>query len=139
MGFLGKLAIRGSGRRRQETRQSAIDAATVVVGMGKRPMIIVDGDTGKIIQANAAAYGLFGVPLIGQPLDRIVPKRHQEAHKEHRRDYMQLPVARPMGVGIEVQAVTGIMHVEVLVEIGLTPIPMTRLILAEIDPLEVPS
>jgi hypothetical protein len=69
-------------------------------------------------------------------LDRLVPERHQQAHKEHRSDYMQFPVARPMGVGIEVHAVTAIDRREVLVDIGLTPIPETSLVIAEIDALE---
>jgi hypothetical protein len=49
-------------------------------------------------------------------------------------DYMQVPVARPMGVGIEVRAITK-GGAEVVVEIALTPIQMTRMILAEIDPV----
>jgi PAS domain S-box-containing protein len=97
-------------------------------------MVIVDGDSGKIVQANAAAYGLLGAPLIGQPLERFIPESDQQAHKEHRRDYMQVPAARPMGVGIEVRAITK-GGAEVVVEIALTPIQMTRMILAEIDPV----
>lgn len=129
MGALARLAAATFGRHRQ------LDDAAAILAQSGRAMMIVDGDSGKIIQANAAAYELFGPPLVGATLDRVVPERHQPAHKEHRRDYMQFPVARPMGVGIEVQAVTKDRG-EVLVEIGLTPIPAARLIIAEIDRLD---
>jgi PAS domain S-box-containing protein len=128
MGALARLAATTFGRHRH------IDETVGILALSERAMIIVDGDKGKIIQANAAAYELFGPPLVGATLDRLVPERHQHAHKEHRRDYMQFPVARPMGVSIEVQAVTK-GGKELLVQIGLTPIPTSRMIITEIDPL----
>jgi PAS domain-containing protein len=130
MGALARLAAVTFGRHRQ------LDDAAAILAQSGRAMMIVDGERGKIIQANASAYELFGPPLVGATLDRVVPERHQPAHREHRRDYMQFPVARPMGVGIEVHAVTTKDRGEVLVEIGLTPIPASRLIIVEIDPLD---
>jgi PAS domain-containing protein len=100
-------------------------------------MMIVVGDSGKIIQANAAAYRLFGPPLVGGALDRLIPGRARHAHNEHRKHYMQFPVARPMSAGVDVHANTK--RGEILVRIGLTPIPTTRLIIAEIDPLVEPN
>jgi hypothetical protein len=129
MGALAKFVAATFGRSQN------IKEAAVMLEESGRAMIIVDGDSGKIIQGNASAYDLFGPPLVSSNLDRIVPERHRQAHKEHRNDYMQFPVARPMGVGIEVHAVTARDRREVLVEVGLTPIPATRLIIAEIDPL----
>jgi hypothetical protein len=129
MGALAKFVAGTFGRSQN------INEAAVLLAQSGRAMIIVDGDSGKIIQGNAPAYELFGPPLVSSDLDRIVPARHQQAHKEHRRDYMRFPVARPMGVGVEVHTVTAKDDCEVLVEIGLTPIPATRLIIAEIDPL----
>ena len=132
MGALARLAAGTLARRRN------IEETAALLAKSARAMIVVDGDSGKIVQANAAAYQLFGPPLVGSTLDRFVPERHQPAHKEHRQDYMRFPVARPMGLGIEVRAVAGKHRREVLVEIGLTPVPGTRLIIAEIDPLEEP-
>jgi PAS domain-containing protein len=132
MGALARLAASTFGRRQ------LIDEAAGILEQSGRAMIIVDGDNGKLIQANAAAYELFGSPLVGARLDRIVPEHHRQAHNQHRADYMQFPVARPMSVGIEVHATTKDRG-ETLVVIGLTPIPTTRLIIAEIDPLEEPS
>lgn len=100
-------------------------------------MMIVAGDSGKIIQANAAAYQLFGPPLVSASLDRVIPGRARHAHHEHRKDYMQFPVERPMSAGIDVHANTK--RGDILVRIGLTPIPTTRLIIAEIDPLAEPD
>jgi PAS domain S-box-containing protein len=136
---IAELAIGAFGRRREETLNIHVDDAAAILAMSKQPMIIVDGDDGKIIQANAGAYGLLGPPLVGATLDRLVPERHQQAHKEHRSDYMQFPVARPMGVGIKVQAVTAEDGREIPVEIALTPIPTTRLIIAELQLLEETS
>jgi two-component system, LuxR family, sensor kinase FixL len=128
MGALARLAAATFGRH------AHIDDAAKILAQSERAMVIVDGDDGRIVQANAAAYKLFGPPLVGAILDRLVPERDQQAHNEHRRDYMQFPVARPMGVGIEVQATVN--GGDIPVEIGLTPIPATRLIIAEIDPLD---
>ena len=96
-------------------------------------MIIVDGDKGEIVQANTAAYELFGPPLVGATLDRLVPEPLRQAHNDHRSTYMRLPVARPMSLGVEVHATVKDRDA-IPVVIGLTPIPSTRLIIAEIDP-----
>jgi PAS domain S-box-containing protein len=129
MGALARLAAEAFGRRRP------IDQTAEILEISNRAMVIVDGDSGRIIQANAAAYELFGPPLVGADLDRVVPERDRQAHKEHRKDYMRFPVARPMGLGIEVRATTKDRE-EILVQIGLTPIPGGRLVIAEIDPLQ---
>jgi PAS domain-containing protein len=128
MGALASLAAATFSRRRH------IGEAAGILAMSERAMIIVDGDDGKIIQANAIAYELFGPPLVGATLDRIIPERHRQSHEEHRSDYMKVPLARPMGVGIAFHAVAT--KGEIPVEIGLTPIPKTRLVIAEIEPLE---
>src|ERR1700730_6584498 len=112
MGALARLAAGTFGRRRR------LDETAGILAMSGRAMIIVDGEQGTILQANAAAYELLGPPLVGAALDRIVPERHQQAHKDHRGDYMKFPVARPMGVGIEVPAVTAKGRGEVVVDIG---------------------
>jgi PAS domain S-box-containing protein len=128
MGALARLAAATFSRHR------LIDAAGILA-TSSRAMMIVDGDSGKIIQANPVAYELFGAPLVSATLDRVVPERHQQTHKEHRRDYMQVPITRPMGVGVAFHAVAANGR-EILVEIGLTPIPRTRLVIAEIGPAE---
>jgi PAS domain S-box-containing protein len=129
MGALADLAARAFGRNRH------IEEAAAILAESGRAMMIVDGDEGKIVQANAAAYALFGPPLVGANLDRVVPERYREAHRVHSTDYMQLPVARPMSAGIEVRATLKDGR-ETRALVSLTPISTTRLVIAEIDPLE---
>jgi len=94
-------------------------------------MMIVDADSRRIVHANAAAYDLFGAPLVDAALDRLIPEDLQQAHKQHIRDYMETPVDRPLSVRFEAPATTKEGMKTVI--IGLTPIPATRLVIAETD------
>jgi PAS domain S-box-containing protein len=86
-------------------------------------MLMVD-DAGLIVMLNAEAERLFGyerVELIGESVDRLVPKRFRGAHPSHRGAFMAAPQARAMGAGRELfgRRKDG---TEVPVEIGLNPI-----------------
>jgi PAS domain-containing protein len=127
MGDLARIAADAYGRN-QDLRDTV-----AVLSESNRAMIIADGDRGKIVEANHAAIELFGRPLIGANISRFIPDRYQQAHGAHLKDFMQHPVARPMSAGIDVHAKTKA-HGETVARVGLTPIPATHLVIAEIDP-----
>jgi PAS domain-containing protein len=128
MGDLATVAADAYGRTQH------LEDAVAVLSESNRAMIIVDGDRGNIVEANDAAFELFGRPLIGANISRFIPDRYQQAHGAHLKDFMQHPVARPMSAGVDVHAKTKA-HGETLARVGLTPIPATHLVIAEIDPL----
>jgi PAS domain S-box-containing protein len=69
-------------------------------------IIGVDSD-GRIELMNEQAARLFGWDhdeLIGRPVEVLVPLAVQERHVAHRRSYLADPVARPMGLGLRLQA-----------------------------------
>jgi PAS domain-containing protein len=128
MGDLATVAADAYGRTQH------LEDAVAVLSESNRAMIIVDGDRGNIVEANDAAFELFGRPLIGANISRFIPDRYQQAHGAHLKDFKQHPVARPMSAGVDVHAKTKA-HGETLARVGLTPIPATHLVIAEIDPL----
>ena len=106
-----------------------MDETVGILAQSERAMMIIDADSGRIVQANPAAYDLFGAPLVDAALERLIPEDLQPAHKQHIKDYMKTPVDRPLSSRFEAPATTkdGIRTVI----IGLTPIPSTRLVIAE--------
>lgn len=128
MGDLATIAADAYGRSQH------LEDTVAVLAESKRAMIITDGDRGNIVEANDAALELFGRPLIGTNISRLIPGRYQPAHEAHRKDFMQRLIARPMSAGVDVRAMTKD-HGETVARVGLTPIPATRLVIAEIDPL----
>ncbi len=62
---------------------------------------------GSIVFANTQAAGLFGYEredLVGALVDLLVPSASREVHPTHRARYLQSPVPRPMGAGMELAA-----------------------------------
>jgi len=116
-------------------RSGNLDETIGILGASHRAMIIVDGETGMIVHANDAAGELFGAPLGGVGVNRLVPERYREAHDALRSGFMRDERARPMAAKVDVLAVTRD-HGERHVRIGLTPIPSTSLVIAEVDPLD---
>jgi PAS domain-containing protein len=108
-----------------------MDETAGILAQSGRAMMIIDADSGRIVQANPAAYFLFGAPLVDAVLERLIPEDLQQAHKQHIKDYMETPVDRPLSIRFEAPATTkdGVQTVV----IGLTPIPSTRLVIAETD------
>jgi len=125
MGELARLAADAYGRNKRHGQTVGI------LAQSDRAMMIVNGDDGRIIEANDAAYELFGKPLAGANIDRVIPERYRHAHEGHRRIFMERPVVRPMALR-DLHAITKDQR-EIPVQIGLTPIPATRLVIAEID------
>jgi PAS domain S-box-containing protein len=72
------------------------------------PDAIVGVDpTGVIVLANAQAERLFGYArdeLLGSPVEILVPEAVRAVHPAHRQRYLEEPVPRPMGEGMELAA-----------------------------------
>lgn len=65
-------------------------------------MIGVDR-AGRIMVVNRQAELMFGYPrceLVGQPVERLVPRRFRRAHRRHRSAYSNDPHTRPMGAAL---------------------------------------
>src|SRR5512144_496769 len=66
--------------------------------------VLVIESGGNIIALNPQAERMFGYAadeLRGQPIERLLPARFAQAHKAHRTNYVENPVPRPMGSGLE--------------------------------------
>ncbi|MEB2785251.1 sensor histidine kinase [Algoriphagus persicinus] len=69
-------------------------------------IMLVD-DQGRILILNKFAEGLFGYSrsdLVGQPVEKLIPKRFSHRHETHRNSYHKDPHNRPMGLGMELYA-----------------------------------
>jgi PAS domain S-box-containing protein len=65
-------------------------------------LIIVDR-TGRILEANTAAEGLFGYSeeeFRGQPIELLLPEQLRELHRKHVNGYFEAPRTRAMGRGL---------------------------------------
>lgn len=85
--------------------------------------IILVGADGLIRDANRQAELMFGWPrdeMIGESVDILVPHALRDDHRRHRSAYRRRPASRPMGLGMELQAV-GRDGVGFPVEISLGP------------------
>ena len=85
-------------------------------------IVLVDAD-GLIREANDEAEIMFGWSrdeLVGESVELLIPQALRDDHRRHRSAYGQHPVARPMGVGMELQAI-GRDGVAFPVEISLGP------------------
>jgi PAS domain S-box-containing protein len=69
--------------------------------------MIIHNRQGNIIVVNAQAERMFGYSkqeLIGQPIDILIPERFRKTHVKERAAYMENPVTRSMGAGLELFA-----------------------------------
>jgi two-component system cell cycle sensor histidine kinase/response regulator CckA len=79
--------------------------STYLAVLEASPNAIVGVDNGaRIIYANPNAQTTFGYTrdeLIGQPIELLIPKRVSERHVGHRDGSLAHPLARPMGIGLD--------------------------------------
>lgn len=69
-------------------------------------LVLVDGDTGKIMQVNDRCSLLFGYhksELAGQGVEILIPEPLREQHKKHRANFAEDPRPRSMGVGLKLE------------------------------------
>ena len=66
--------------------------------------IVVVDEQGVVEVASAAVETLFGYgvgQVVGEPVDLLVPDQVREVHHTYRAAYIEDPVSRPMGAGLE--------------------------------------
>jgi PAS domain S-box-containing protein len=104
-------------------RKHAEDTFRGLLEAAPDAMVIVDA-AGCINRVNTQTERLFGwsrEELLGQPVERLVPRRYRAAHQQHRAAYASSPRVRGMGTG---QALFGVRKdgSEFPVEISLAPL-----------------
>ncbi|SHN06944.1 PAS domain-containing sensor histidine kinase [Chitinophaga sp. CF418] len=70
--------------------------------------ILVTNQQGQIVLINDFALTQFGYErdeLVGEYIERLLPKRFRERHVDHRNHYNHHPQSRPMGIGLDLFAV----------------------------------
>jgi PAS domain S-box-containing protein len=107
-------------KRAEELFQLAVEASPT-------GMIVVD-ESGCIMLSNAEALRLFGYSreeLLHQPIELLVPERHQTSHVGTRKGYLSAASTRPMGVGRDLMGRRKD-GTEFPLEIGLSPVLTSR-------------
>ena len=80
---------------------------TAVFEASPDAMLVVDSE-GMIRDLNRQAVAMFGwsrEDIEGAPVERLVPTASRDLHRRHRRRYAEAPRPRPMGRGLELEAV----------------------------------
>ncbi len=101
------------------------DAGNYRALLESAPVAILATDRqGRIVLFNRQAEEMFGYTrdeVFGQTVETLIPPRLQNAHVQHRADYMQAPRSRPMGIGMDL---IGRRHdgSEFPVEVGLSTV-----------------
>lgn len=69
--------------------------------------IIVTDPEGRIVLANPFLLNQFGYThseLIGEKVEKLIPRRYTERHVQHRHKFSEHPHSRPMGIGFDLFA-----------------------------------
>ena len=86
--------------------------------------IAVTDELGRMVEVNGCFETLFGYPreqLLGHAVEMLLPEAMRSAHREHRHDFDETPLARPMGTGLNLWG----LHADgttFAVEVGLSPV-----------------
>jgi PAS domain S-box-containing protein len=83
-------------RRTRERFAVLLDAAPDAV--------VIVGEDGRMMFVNRQTEELFRyerTELLGEPIEKLLPKRFRDRHVEHRAAYFADPRTRPMGFGLE--------------------------------------
>ena len=116
-------ARRRSAQRTERSREcSSRGDHAAVFDASPDAMLVVDAD-GVIRDLNRQAVAMFGwsrEELEGSEIERLIPDASRDRHRRHRRRYGESPKPRPMGKGLELEA----LHNDgttIPVEISLSP------------------
>jgi hypothetical protein len=105
------------------SRTPGIVSAEAVLEASPNAVVAIDAQ-GRITYLNAQVEKTFGyerAELIGQPIELLLPDRVADRHVGHRAGFTANPVARPMGIGLDL-AGRRKDGSEVPVEISLAPV-----------------
>ncbi len=84
---------------------SAMSAVSTHPALDASPMAVLGvAPDGTIAYANPQVERTFGWKprgLIGLPIETLIPERLTVQHLAHRRSFMERPLARPMGIGLD--------------------------------------
>jgi len=96
---------RRSGGPRGGAATSTDDSGRFRAVLEASPNAVVAVDTtGRITYANPQVHATFGYSreeLLGQPVEMLLPERVTVRHVAHRQGFVANPVARPMGIGLD--------------------------------------
>lgn len=84
-------------------RRQAEERFRSLLGSAPDAMVITDR-SGRIVMVNARTTELFGYEeseLLGEEVERLIPKRFRGRHPAHRESYYEDPQVRPMGIGLD--------------------------------------
>ena len=113
-------------------RKSAaiLDAAAVAAASGADCVMVIDGHSGLIERADAAAHRMFGWPegaLRGMHVNELIPRAKRNLHDAERVLYMLHPITKPMGPERKVM----VLHRDggqFEIEAGLSPMSGRRIV-----------
>jgi len=120
---MGEKELVASAIRDVTTRRRAEHKFRALLEAAPDAMIIAGAD-GRIVVVNAQAVKLFGYErqeLLGELVEKLIPKRFLHGHAAYRAHYVQAPKARGMGSDLELFALRKDGS-ECPVEISLSPI-----------------
>ncbi|HZE89699.1 MAG TPA: PAS domain-containing protein, partial [Verrucomicrobiae bacterium] len=90
--------------RRHPTQ--SLDVLTRIFEFAPDATLLLDAD-GRMLEVNLQAMHLFGydrAELVGEPVEKLLPKRFVGRHVEYRSGSMGEPRTRPTGAGVELFA-----------------------------------
>lgn len=90
-------------KREVQQRQQAEDRFRLLVESSPMGILLCDS-SGRITEANSQLQKMFGYTrkeLVGNPVEMLVPEAKRGAHAQHRSEYANTHIARPMGLGME--------------------------------------
>jgi PAS domain S-box-containing protein len=85
---------------------------------------VIVGEDGIIQMVNNQCEHVFGYArneLVGQPVELLIPNRFKDIHPAHRKNFLDHPTVRPMGVGLDLLGLRK-NGAEFPIEISLSPI-----------------
>ena len=107
-------------------QQPRDDLFRAIVEASPSAIVVVDAE-GMVTLANSRTAELFGyspAELLREAVEKLIPERYRDRHREYRRLFLQEPRARPMGAGRDLYCLRRDGS-EVAVEIGLSSIKTT--------------